>query len=143
MLVSDYTTAVLIMARHWQYGALCQVGNKNRHRAHQMAVLSYIIILTSTSRDCFTGYWEFCCTGWLCTTVDKAKQRRNDVARWSIENGADSQYPSRCFTCHCLFTFCFFSRRNESCIRSLSHKKEEFIFPWSDTVTIMAEKMIV
>lgn len=22
-----------------------------------------------------------------------------------------------------------FSRRNESCIRSLSHKKEEFIFP--------------
>lgn len=36
-----------------------------------------------------------------------------------------------------------FSRRNESCIRSLSHKKEEFIFPWSDTVTIMADKMIV
>lgn len=36
-----------------------------------------------------------------------------------------------------------FSGRNESCIKSLSHKKEEFLFPWSDTVAIMAEKMIV
>lgn len=129
MLVSDCTTAVFIMARHWQYGALCQVRNKNRHRAHQMAVLSYIIILTSTSRDCFTGHWEFCCTGWLCTTVDKAKKRRNDVARWSIENGADSQYPSRCFTCHCLFTFCFFPGVMSRVLGLSVTKRKNLFFP--------------